>query len=68
MKGKVTEFLMGMELEGSIVPSSDGVEPSYLIGDVISESVFGQGVVIVELDDRPVRAMDYIYATIKVEA
>ena len=68
LKGKVTEFLMGMEREGSIVPSTDGVEPAYLIDVFSSESDFGQGIVRVDLAVRPVRAMDYIYATIKVEA
>ncbi len=59
---------MGMEREGSIVPSTDGVEPAYLIDVFSSESDFGQGIVRVDLAVRPVRAMDYIYATIKVEA
>ncbi len=68
LKGKITEFLMGMEREGSIVPSTDGVEPAYLIDVFSSESDFGQGIVRVDLAVRPVRAMDYIYATIKVEA
>lgn len=68
LKGKITEFLMGMEREGSIVPSTDGEEPAFLIDVYSSESDFAQGIVRVDLAVRPVRAMDYIYATIKVEA
>lgn len=68
LKGKITEFLMGMEREGSIVPSTDGVEPAFLIDVYSSETDFAQGIVRVDLAVRPVRAMDYIYATIKVEA
>lgn len=68
LKGKITEFLMGMEREGSIVPSTDGKEPAFLLDVYSSESDFSQGIVKVDLAVRPVRAMDYIYATIKVEA
>ena len=68
LKGKITEFLMRMEREGSIVPSTDGKEPSYLIDVYSSQMDFAQGIVRVDMAVRPVRAMDYIYATIKVEA
>lgn len=67
LKGKITEFLMQMEREGSIVPSTDGKEPSYIVDVYSSEMDFGQGIVRVSMAVRPVRAMDYIYATIKVE-
>jgi hypothetical protein len=68
LKGKITEFLMRMEREGSIVPSTDGKEPAFLLDVYSSELDFAQGIVRVDLAVRPVRAMDYIYATIKVEA
>lgn len=68
LKGKITEFLMRMDREGSIVPSTDGKEPSFLLDVYSSELDFAQGIVRVDLAVRPVRAMDYIYATIKVEA
>ncbi|TFG88767.1 MAG: phage tail sheath protein, partial [Candidatus Atribacteria bacterium] len=68
LKGKITEFLMGMEREGSIVPSTDGKDPAFLLDVYSSELDFAQGIVRVDLAVRPVRAMDYIYATIKVEA
>ncbi|MCD1294321.1 phage tail sheath protein [Methanocella sp. CWC-04] len=68
LKGKITEFLMQMEREGSIVPSTDGKEPAFLLDVYSSEMDFAQGIVRVNLAVRPVRAIDYIYATIKVEA
>jgi len=68
LKGKLTEFLMRMEREGSIVPSTDGKEPAFLLDVYSSELDFAQGIVRVDMAVRPVRAMDYIYATIKVEA
>ncbi len=68
LRGKITEFLMRMEREGSIVPSTDGKEPAYLLDVYSSEMDFAQGIVRVDMAVRPVRAMDYIYATIKVEA
>jgi hypothetical protein len=68
LKGKIIEFLMRMESEGSIVPSTDGKEPPFLVDVYSSELDFAQGIVRVDIAVRPVRAMDYIYATIKVEA
>jgi hypothetical protein len=68
LKGKIEEFLMRMAREGSIVPSTNGKEPAYLLDVYSSELDFAQGIVRVDLAVRPVRAMDYIYATIKVEA
>lgn len=68
LKGKIEELLMRMESEGSLVPSTDGKEPAYLLDVYSSELDFAQGIVRVNVAVRPVRAMDYIYATIKVEA
>jgi hypothetical protein len=68
LKGKITEFLSRMESEGALVPSTDGKEPPFLVDVFSSELDFAQGIVRVNIAVRPVRAMDYIYATIKVEA
>jgi hypothetical protein len=57
-----------MESEGALVPSTDGKEPPFLVDVYSSELDFAQGIVRVNIAVRPVRAMDYIYATIKVEA
>jgi hypothetical protein len=67
LKQKITEFFLGMENEGAIVPSVDGSEPSFKVDVYSSEQDFGQGIVRVDIAVRPVRAIDYIYATITVE-
>jgi hypothetical protein len=67
LKQKITELFLGMEKEGAIVPSADGIEPSFKVDVYSSEQDFGQGIVRVDIAVRPVRAIDYIYATITVE-
>jgi hypothetical protein len=67
LKQKITEFFLGMEKENAIVPSADGTEPSFKVDVYSSEQDFGQGIVRVDIAVRPVRAIDYIYATITVE-
>lgn len=68
LREKLTEFLLTMQREQSIVPSVDGKEPPFLVDAYSSELDFAQGIVRVDLAVRPVRAMDYIYATITVQA
>jgi len=68
LRQKLTEFLMTMEREEAIVPSVDGTQPPFLVDVYSSELDFAQGIVRVDLAVRPVRAMDYIYATITVQA
>ncbi|HUI01886.1 MAG TPA: phage tail sheath subtilisin-like domain-containing protein [Nitrososphaerales archaeon] len=61
-------FLTGMEKEGSLVPSVDGKSPAFLVDVYSSQTDFAQGIVRADVAVRPVRAMDYIYATLTVEA
>jgi hypothetical protein len=61
-------FLLGMSKEGSLVPSVDGTKPPYLVDVYSSQDDFAQGIVRADIAVRPVRAMDYIYSTITVEA
>ena len=68
LKEKITEFFIRMENEGSIVPSTDLKEPAFIVDVYSSELDFAQGIVRVDIAVRPVRAIDYIYATILVEA
>jgi len=68
LRQKLTEFLMTMEREEAIVPSVDGLQPPFLVDVYSSELDFAQGIVRVDIAVRPVRAMDYIYATITVQA
>ena len=67
LRERITEFLIGMEKEGSIVPSTDETQPAFLIDVYSSQIDFAQGVVRVDSAVRPVRAMDYIYATVNVQ-
>ncbi len=68
LRERITEFLIGMEKEGAIVPSVDNTKPAYVVDVYSSQSDFAQGIVRVDSAVRPVRAMDYIYATINVQA
>jgi hypothetical protein len=68
LREKLTEFLLTMVREDAIVPSVDGTKPAFLVDVYSSQLDFAQGIVRVDLAVRPVRAMDYIYATINVQA
>jgi len=68
LKEKLTEFLTAMEKEGALVPSTDLKNPAFLTDVYSSQLDFAQGIVRVDIAVRPVRAMDYIYATITVQA
>jgi hypothetical protein len=67
LKEKITEFLLSMEKEGALVPSVDGKKPPFIVDVYSSEMDFAQGIVRVDVAVRPVRAIDYVYATITVE-
>jgi len=68
LREKLSEFLLTMTKEDAIVPSVDGKEPAFLVDVYSSQLDFAQGIVRVDLAVRPVRAIDYIYATITVQA
>jgi hypothetical protein len=68
LRQKITEFLMQMKNEGALVPSTDGKSPPFSINVYSSEADFAQGIVRIDLAVRPVRSIDFIYATILVQA
>jgi hypothetical protein len=68
LREKLIETFLTMVREESIVPSVDGKEPAFLVDVYSSQLDFAQGIVRVDIAVRPVRAMDYIYATITVQA
>ena len=68
LREKMIEFLLTMLREDSIVPSVDGKDPAFQVDVYSSQLDFAQGIVRVELAVRPVRAIDYIYATLTVQA
>jgi hypothetical protein len=67
LKEKITEVMIRMEREGAIVPSTDETEPAFMVDVYSSQLDFAQGIVNVDLAVRPVRAIDYIYATVTVQ-
>ncbi|MBP0445848.1 hypothetical protein J8J14_13795 [Roseomonas sp. SSH11] len=56
-----------MERAGWLVPSTDGTDPAFLVDVYSTQQDFGQGIVRVDVAVRPVRAIDYVYATIRVK-
>jgi hypothetical protein len=67
LKQKLIEQLVQMERDGAIVPSTDGKDPSFKVDVYSSQADFALGIVRVNMAVRPVRAIDYIYATITIQ-
>jgi hypothetical protein len=67
LKQKLTEALLQMEKDQAIVPSTDGEDPAFKVSVYSSQRDFALGIVRVDIAVRPVRAIDYIYATILVQ-
>jgi len=70
LRERITGFFIGMEREGALVPSTDleNPKPAFLVDVYSSPEDFAQGIVRTDIAVRPVRAMDYIYANINVQA
>lgn len=56
-----------MERAGALVPSTDGSDPAFVVDVYSTQQDFAQGIVRVDIAVRPVRAIDYVYATIRVK-
>ncbi|MCA9686422.1 MAG: VCBS domain-containing protein [Myxococcales bacterium] len=67
LKQKLNEFLLQMASESAIVPSTDGTDPAFKLDVYSTQADFALGIVRVDLALRPVRAIDYIYATVLVQ-
>ncbi len=67
LKQKITEGLMQMEKVNAIVPHAETGAPAFMIDVYSSGADFAMGIVRVDMAVRPVRAIDYIYATITVQ-
>ena len=48
-------------------PSTDGKDPAFVVDVYSTQQDFAQGIVRIDIAVRPVRAIDYIYATIRVK-
>ena len=60
-------MLLQMERDGALVPSVDGSDPAFKVAVYSTQSDFASGIVRVDIAVRPVRAVDFIYATILVQ-
>lgn len=67
LKQNLVASLVQMEKDGAIVPSTDGKDPAFKVNVYSSQADFAQGIVRVDMAVRPVRAIDYIYATVLVQ-
>lgn len=67
LQQKLVEALVQMQKDGAIVPSTDGKDPAFKVEVYSSQADFALGIVRVNMAVRPVRAIDYIYATITVQ-
>lgn len=67
LKQQITALFLQMERDSAIVPSTDGSDPSFKVDVYSSQADFSAGIVRVDIAIRPVRAIDYIYATILVQ-
>ena len=67
LKQKLAEFLAQMQKDGALVPSTDGKDPAFNVDVYASQADFALGIVRVAIAVRPVRAIDFIYATILVQ-
>jgi Phage tail sheath C-terminal domain len=67
LRQQITALFLQMERDGAIVPSTDGTQPSFAVDVYSTQADFANGIVRVDLAIRPVRAIDFIYATILVQ-
>jgi hypothetical protein len=67
LKQQIVATFTRMEREGSLVPSTDGKDPAFTVDVYSTQLDFAQGIVRIDIAIRPVRSIDYIYATIRVK-
>jgi hypothetical protein len=67
LRQQIFAMLLQMERDGAIVPSTDGSDPAFKVDVYSTQADFANGIVRIDIAVRPVRAIDYIYATILVQ-
>ena len=67
LKQQITALLLQMERDGALVPSTDGKDPAFRVDVYSTQADFANGIVRVDIAVRPVRAVDFVYATILVK-
>jgi hypothetical protein len=66
LREQIVATLTRMERAGALVKSTNGKDPAFTVDVYSTQLDFGQGIVRVDIAVRPVRAIDYVYATIRV--
>lgn len=67
LKQQIIATFTRMERQGALVKSTDGKDSAFLVDVYSTQQDFAQGIVRVDIAVRPVRSIDYIYATIRVK-
>ncbi len=67
LKQQIVATFTRMERDNALVPSTDGSDPAFFVDVYSTQQDFAQGIVRIDIAVRPVRAIDYIYATIRVK-
>ncbi|WP_185747071.1 phage tail sheath C-terminal domain-containing protein [Humibacillus xanthopallidus] len=67
LREQIVATFTRMERGGQLVPSTDGSDPAFLVDVYSTQLDFAQGIVRIDIAVRPVRAIDFIYATIRVK-
>ena len=67
LKQQLIATFTRLERSGALVPSTDGTDPAFVVDVYSSQQDFAQGIVRIDIAVRPVRAIDYVYATIRVK-
>ena len=67
LRQQIIAMLLQMQRDGALVPSVDGKDPTFTADVYSTQADFANGIVRIDIAIRPVRAIDYIYATILVK-
>jgi hypothetical protein len=67
LKQQIVATFTRMTNAGALVPSTDGSDPPFVVDVYSTQQDFAQGIVRIDIAVRPVRAIDYVYATIRVK-
>jgi len=67
LRQQIIAMFLQMTRDGALVPSTDGKEPPFKVDVESPQADFANGIVRVNIAIRPVRAIDYVYATILVQ-
>lgn len=67
LRQQIIALFEQMFREGALVPSVDGTDPPYKVSVYSTQADFANGIVRIDIAIRPVRAIDFVYATLLVQ-